>query len=402
MANKKTVLFFVPTFPVMSETFIERELCELKSRGNINVQIAAFKKGSELNCKELSDNVDYLGLGYKDLFSALVTFATENPIVLWRTRTLLKHNKNKNYFANFYLWLKSVGYAYLLSKKKFDQIHAHFLSDPSTIALVAAMLLDKPLSLSGHARDVFGEDGGPELIPEKLRYAKFAALCNKKAYVHCVNLAGTKDKNKSYLMPHGVDTDTILSSTQNSVTHLYFIGRFVEKKGLSYLVEAAKILKERGEKFILQLGGYGPLLKEIKSLVEKLNLNNEVVFLNEGKGLNSETALKYMYESDIFVMPSIDLDNGDSDGVPNNILEAGTFAKPVVTTDAGSILEVVKNGENGIVVKQRDSQGLADAMQKLMDDKNLAGKLGSNLNKFVKEHYDIKKNIIDLEKLLLK
>jgi glycosyltransferase involved in cell wall biosynthesis len=301
-----------------------------------------------------------------------------------------------------YLWFKSVGYAYLLSKIKFDRIHAHFLSEPSTIALVAAMLLDKSFSLSGHARDVFGEKGGPELIPEKLRYAKFAALCNKKAYIHCVNLAGTKDKNKSYLLPHGVEIslskDVVMN---NSVPVIFFLGRFVEKKGIKYLIEAAKILKDKGENFVVQLIGYGPMFKELKDMVESLDLAKDVTFINEGKGIDSAAALDYMSEADVVVVPSVDLADGDSDGVPNTILEAGIYSKPVVTTDAGSILEVISNGENGIIVKQKDSNELATALLKALHDQDQSVRIGAALHESVKEHYDIKKNIIELEKLLL-
>lgn len=397
---KKKILFFVPAFPVMSETFIERELCELKKRGNIDVQIVALEKGSELNCPELSGSVSYIKLSYKDILNGIATFITKNPKGLWQTSVLINGNKSRNYFSNQYLWLKSVGYAHLFSKAKFDHVHVHFLSEPSTIALIAATLLNKPLSISGHARDVFGGNGGPELIPEKARYAKFIALCNKKAYVHCVNLAGTKDKTKPYLMPHGVDITNFEPSQKNQVFSIYFVGRFVEKKGLTYLLEAAKILKDRGEVFSLNIAGYGPLYNDLKTLAEKLNIN--VNFLNEGAGVDNNQALQQMAHADLFVVPSVDLSDGDSDGIPNNILEAGVFSKPVVTTDAGSILEVIKNNETGLVARQKDAQSLADAISQIMHYEGLAQKLGRNLNVFVKENFDIKKNIIELEQLLIK
>jgi glycosyltransferase involved in cell wall biosynthesis len=100
-------------------------------------------------------------------------------------------------------------------------------------------------------------------------------------------------------------------------------------------------------------------------------------------------------------LPSISTSWNDVDGVPTAMIEAALFKLPIVTTDAGSITDLITNSENGILVPQKDSEALAYALEKLIFDESLRIRLGENVYKKAKEMFDLEKNVKELEKLIL-
>jgi glycosyltransferase involved in cell wall biosynthesis len=149
-----------------------------------------------------------------------------------------------------------------------------------------------------------------------------------------------------------------------------FIGRFVEIKGLEYLVRAAHLLKSMDVKFILV--GDGPQKNQIEDLIESLGLEEKFIFTGFRRDIpNVLTAM------DIFVISST------SEGLPTSLLEAMAAAKPCIVTDIGLPVE---NMKTGLVIPPKDSQSLAQALKHLIHDDKLAGTLGRNAQIFVKEN----------------
>ncbi len=403
--SRLKILFLVPTFPVMSETFIEREILELKRRNAFDVSVITFKKGTHTNYPELFDSTTEFKIVAKDIVLGNLYFLQKNPKGLFKSFFIALKN-SRGLLTNIYIWLKSLGYGYKLSKVEFDHIHAHFFSQSSTIAFFAANLLNKSFSLSGHAKDIFDHaiksDSKPELIRDKVHYSTFAALCNKKALEACKSHILKDDIKKVHLLYHGVDlSNDALVNSSNPDARLYFVGRFVQKKGLIYLLEALKIIKDQGLQFRMIIAGYGPDYSFLKNFVLSNGLVKYVEFINENHGIDYATSLNYMRHADIVVVPAVNLADGDSDGIPNIILEAGMLSKPVITTDAGSILEVVQPGVNAVVVKQKDERELAVEIVNLLGDREKQVRLATNLHQVVIDRFNLSKNIIDLEKLLL-
>jgi glycosyltransferase involved in cell wall biosynthesis len=404
--NKQKLLFLIPSFPVISETFIEREIAELYKRETFDIEVMSFKKGADFNYPELSKITNYLKITPKDIFFGKLYFLRKSPSLLLLSFIMAMRN-SRGVTTNAYIWLKSIGYAYRISKLEFDHLHAHFFSQPSTIGFFVALLLGKPFSLSGHAKDVFDKninsDSKPELLKEKIQYATFAVLCNKKAYDECIKYVEPDDRGKVHLLYHGVE---ILNGSflipEGPEVRIYYVGRFVQKKGLIYLLEAAKIMKERNFKFHLVLAGYGPDYSFLKNFVLSNDLTKYVDFINDNRGIDNLTSHEYMKHATLVVVPAINLDDGDSDGIPNIILEAGMLYKPVITTDAGSIKEIVEVNVNAILVEQKSEQQLAEAIINLASDYPKQKLLSDNLHDLVVKKFDLSKNIIQFEKLFEK
>jgi len=157
-------------------------------------------------------------------------------------------------------------------------------------------------------------------------------------------------------------------------TVIGFIGRFVEVKGLEYLVKAAALLKNRDVRFMLV--GDGLQRKQIENLIKERKLKN---FVFTGFRHDIPNVLSAM---DIFVISSI------SEGLPTSLLEAMAAGKPCVVTDIGL---PVTHMETGFVTPSKNSEKLAEAIKILIKNKKLQKSLGSNAQKFVRENCTLEK-----------
>ncbi len=390
--EKKRVLYFIPEFPRLTETFIEREVAALLERGNVDVKILSLKKASGATSQKVLDITEYKRLDWIHSFSAAVYFLTHTKKVLELFRII----------PDKYLLLKSFGYTKIIEEFHPEHLHVHFLSDPSTIAMVAASLLDIPFSVSGHARDVFVEG---TLIPEKADRAKFMAICNSFAWQKCIELAGPKNSSKIYKVFHGIDMNIFsgLAVKQKPNRPSIFLGgtRLVEKKGIKYVIEASRLLLDQGVDHQIDLVGPGPMYKEFKDTILDQGLENNVYIHGEGKGTPFEEVKEFYKTADIFVFPAIETLEGDADGVPTVVIEAAVAKLPIITTDAGGITDLVDDGVTGLLVPQKDAQALASAIEKLIYDKSLGKRLAEAAHKKVQTMFDLDKNVEKLEELLL-
>jgi phosphatidylinositol alpha-1,6-mannosyltransferase len=152
----------------------------------------------------------------------------------------------------------------------------------------------------------------------------------------------------------------------------------IPRKGLSFLVEAAKrIVKENAEtKFLIV--GEGSQKNQLIVSLESANLSGNFKFLGNLK----EQDLSAVYNcADVFVLPSI------QEGQGIVLLEAQACGKPVVAFNLGGINEAVRNGETGLLVKRGSVEELADALLRLLSDKPLREKMGANGRGFVTENF---------------
>jgi glycosyltransferase involved in cell wall biosynthesis len=195
------------------------------------------------------------------------------------------------------------------------------------------------------------------------------------------------DKAKIRVVPNCVDTQRFKPSKgceklkrqigiDNKLCVL-FVGRLIPRKGLPFLIEAAKhVVKEFSEtKFVVV--GNGPLKNNLMAHLEKMKLSGNFVFLGDV----NEAVLPALYNcADVFALPSIQEGQGIA------LLEAQATAKPVVAFDAGGVREAVLDQETGFLMKP-DSRKLAEAIMKLLANWTLREKMGSKGREFVSHNF---------------
>jgi glycosyltransferase involved in cell wall biosynthesis len=243
-------------------------------------------------------------------------------------------------------------------------VHGYFAHEPASIALGLARRLDVPFGFSVHAKDL--RKISSDMLDDRVRHAVGVVACNADA-ADTIRQSG----HAVHLAPHGVDLERFCprAPAWHPPLRLLGVGRLVEKKGFSVLVEAVARL---AIPFELRIIGEGPDRARLQSRITSLGLDRRVMLC----GPLSHDALPPQYAwSDIVVVPSIVDRSGDRDGLPNVVLEAMASARAVVASDTGAMRTVVKSEETGLLVRAADDRMLARALERLARDRALRERL---------------------------
>jgi glycosyltransferase involved in cell wall biosynthesis len=196
-------------------------------------------------------------------------------------------------------------------------------------------------------------------IPQRVDLAKFNPNINGR---YARNLVGLNDN------------DPVIA----------FVGTLIPVKGVPYLIQAFSQVLRVFPNAKLLIVGDGPLRKKLTIVTEKLRISQSVIFSGQ---LDHSEIPKLIAASSMLVLPSL------SEGIPRVLLEAMACGKPVLASNVGGIRELVIQGKNGLLVECGDVNGLAKNMTMLLQDTELAGKMGKNGRKFVEQNYSFEKGI---------
>ena len=176
-------------------------------------------------------------------------------------------------------------------------------------------------------------------------------------------------------------------------------GRLIEKKGLPVTLRAFAVFLRKYPNAMLTIAGEGPLLDELQKLARELNIERRVSFT----GFISQEQLRDIYyRSHIFVHPSQTGRDGNVEGIPNSMLEAMASGLPVFATEHGGIPEAVENGLSGVLVPERDHEGLARALVNAAKDPAFVSQIPRSGAEAVRKNFDLQLQAQRLEDIYLR
>ena len=406
------VAYILRSYPRLSQTFILHELIALERLG-LNLQVFAITNPRESlvqhDVAELRAPIRYLDWALRRSRWALLLehlrVAASAPrrylstlFFVLRRRDLANGYSTASRFACF---VEAVYLARILHRERaagvHTRVHSHFAHDPTLIALLLKRLTGLPYSFTTHARDLYQVPRAA--LAERIKGATTVVTCCQSNLDYLSELAPATQRQKLQVIRYGVDLGAFHPTRHSRTTRplVLSIGRLVEKKGFSDLVEACGLLKERGLRFRCIVYGDGPLRAELMEAVAMLDLSDEVTFAGARTQLQLQEELR---KADVFALTPCVTDDGDRDGVPNALLEAMACGLPVVTTAVNGIPEVVVHGVNGLMGEPHDVAGIAAHIASLINDEQLRRRLGLRARREVAANFDLDANARQLAAVL--
>ena len=309
-------------------------------------------------------------------------------------------------------WLQLLAIPYIISgffkcikicrKFKPDIIHAHWPFPHAYIALGAAKLFRIPLVLNFHGAELL-------LIRKKKWVKPLLKFAIGQAQAVFANSSFTASKIKALRnvdvewSPYGTTLEFGNRKSEfgmephpiNSKFKILFVGRHIERKGICYLIEAAKYLPR--DQFEIRIVGVGDLTEQLKEQAANVIARNasdeaiqggsaalpaEIIFTGK---LSPEALANEYKTANVFTLPAIVDSKGDTEGLGVVLIEAMELGLPIVASNVGGIPDVVVDGVSGILVPEKDPKALASAYKRLAAEPELVKQLLAGSRKRIAE-----------------
>ncbi len=240
---------------------------------------------------------------------------------------------------------------------------------------------DVPLVVHFHGYDAHSVEVWKEYgarYEHLFAHAQAFIAVSKHMREHLISMGAPPEK--THWNPCGVETTKFTASNPAEAPPVFLsVGRFVDKKAPHLAILAfQKVWQECPDARLVMIGD-GPLLDACSQMVQALNLESCVELLGS---CSHEVVAERMKGARAFIQHSVTASNGDSEGTPVAVLEAGASGIPVVATAHAGIRDVVEHERSGFLVPERDIDGMATYLCQLARDAELAGEMG----RFAREH----------------
>ena len=293
-------------------------------------------------------------------------------------------------FIYHVFWLRK-----MIKKIDPDILHVHWLRAGGWLL---AFMRFKPLIVSSWGKDVVIDEPEEKSFSGEL-FKKY--ILKKADIVTATSEFLTKETAKYaprgkeiFTVPFGVDTEKLSPrlKKESDVVTVGIIKRLEPKYGPEYLIKAIPSVLKKLSNLKVLIVGDGSQRDYLSELAEKLGISKITKFVGQ---IPNEEVPDYLAKMDIFVMPSIY--SSEVFGVA--AVEAQAMEVPVIATKVGGIPEVVIDGETGILVNPRESEEIADAIVKLVENRGLRQAMGKRGRGLVAEKYDWHQNAKSMEEI---
>ena len=391
-------------FPVVTETFILRELVELERIGVrvVLVPLLEHRVGTlHPQARPWVDRALYSPFLNLPIMWANLKVLLRRPLHYLGTllSLLWEASGSWNAFVGVIgIFPKSVWNGARIRALGVRHIHAHYATHPAAAAYIMSRVHtssepELSYSVTVHAHDILLTLAG---LRRKLTAANF--------------VRSVSEFNVQYLLDHLGDGSEPLSRKQFRVIHcgidpqrysheplpgvagrdrpalLLCVAAHRPYKGLTYLIEAVQLLRREGRNVECDVIGEGILRPQLEAQIRDAALGEYFRLL----GTRSEDGVAEALRScDLFVLPSVVADDGQMEGIPVALMEPLAAGVPVVATKISGIPELVRDGETGTLVSPRDPVAIASAISRILDDPESARRMSDAGRRLVEAEFEI-------------
>ena len=386
------IAYIVSGFPTFSETFVLREAVEIKGLGH-DVQVYSLENWVDpcyySPAEGIVRSTEYSPFFLsRRLLWANARTALCRPVKYWGTLLFaLLHGLRTpiECLKSLIAYPKTIYYGTLIAARGVEHIHAHFANIPTLSALIIKRIWGIPYSFTAHAHDLYLYRS---MLAEKLAGAAFAVTNSQFNREFLGRFCAPKDMAKVTILHCGGDVERLSGLVRRPEPGLVVsVSRLSEQKGYVYLVDACAILRQRGVPVRCLVAGLGPERAMLEARARELGV--EEIFELPGRVPDVADLLA---RGQVFVLPCVEAADGQMDGIPTVLIEAMAAGIPVVSTTISGLPELVQDGEGGLLVAPEDPRALADAIERMLKDDDLARRLAASAREFAYEHYDLRKN----------
>ncbi len=369
--------YLVSQYPTVNHTFVLREIRSLRSEG-MDITVVSIRPPdrdrsgmTDVELEEQSKTQYVLGAGLLRILGLQLRVFGGRPVrylkTLWLAWALSKGTP-RLLFMNTVYFVEAVVAGHLFHRQGVALVHTHF---SSTVLLLLSRLFDLRYSMTIHGPDEFNDVIGFHMA-RKVAGSSLVATISQFGASQVMRASDPEHWPKVKAIQLGVDPELLVPERDRSraatgSVRLLFVGRLAAAKAPHLLVQSVADLRARGKDVTLTVVGDGPLRPSLERMIGALGLQDHVTLAG---ACNFDTVLDHYRRTDIFVLPSF------AEGVPVVLMEAMAMEVPCVATWITGIPELITDQVDGLLVPPASVDAIVDAVCRLIDDRDLAGRIG--------------------------
>jgi len=383
--------YLMNTYPLISTTFIRREIEALESM-NIEIKRYAVRRSNQTLVDPLDKaecaHTHYLLSGNRGklFYFAFIELVTNMPGIVRAVRPWIRQIRTGtgSVIKHIAYLLEAIALFRRAKRDGITHLHAHFSTNSTAVAMLSKLLGGPSYSFTAHGPDEFGDRTSGSLRL-KMEHAAFVVAISQFCKGQLIYIGGIEFVKKIHIVRCGVSVEIFAPDNEGFAGNetLLCVGRLCVQKGQLLLPGVAASLRNEFPRLRIILIGDGPIRHELETLISKRDVSEVIEF----KGWQSNVEVcEAMRNARALVLPSF------AEGLPIVIMEALALGRPVISTYVAGIPELVDSGCGWIVIPGSETD-LVEAMRSaLMADAQQLRRLGLEGRRRIEEKYDLKKN----------
>jgi glycosyltransferase involved in cell wall biosynthesis len=354
------IVYYLGSFPKLSESFVLNEIYELEQNGH-NVAVCALNNPDEdiihQEFDELEIPINYIRRPSVTDVTELFSTKALHPRILKNT---FYRAPPKNHAANLFRAKECIEFVDSLDWEP-NHFHSHFASRSKFGAQYASDYYQVPFTITAHAFDLYKE-------PVGVYTSNLLQRADRIVTISEYNKDHIRDRfapdTPIEIIRAGIRPEKFTPTEETEPNRILTISRFVEKKGLSYALEAVKIATKQIPELEYHIIGSGNLKSDLIQKVQQLGIGENIVFLDN---VSDDRLVTELDEARCFLLPCVIAESGDRDGIPVALMEAMAMKTPPVSTTVSGIPELVDHKQSGLLTEPRNPEATSEAIVSLLE-----------------------------------